>query len=218
MKYKLDSFSFIADVSLTHSGTACPADGFAMSFANVDDPHTAGNGGGSLGLIGAQAGGKPIPQFTIFEVNEYNSQGLGTAAEKQKCTSGKNETFAFDVVTPTSKNAEAARTAGGGTPQAGGYKIGQTLPPTGMKILNGGFFRFQWNVAMDGTLSVFVSGLDQGKNDQFQKVKVLEVKMDPSVGAINFEGRFGLSAATGGLDIGALVAHARIDSPMIEPQ
>jgi hypothetical protein len=213
MKFTVPSFSFIADVSITHAGTSCPADGFAMSFANVDDPATAGAGGGSLGLFGSPK----IPAFSAFEVNEWRDQGLGTAAERGACTSGKNETFAIDVI--NANVASKTRDPGkAGDAKAGGAKIGQILPPTGMKIVNGGFFRYQWNVAQDGTMQAFVTGLDKGKNDQFQKVKVLEVKIDPALGAINFAGRFGLSAATGGADIGALVAHARIDSPMIEPQ
>src|SRR5262249_37901400 len=52
MKFTVPSFSFIADVSITHAGTSCPADGVAMSFANVDDPATVGGGGGALGLFG----------------------------------------------------------------------------------------------------------------------------------------------------------------------
>jgi hypothetical protein len=214
MKFTVPTFSFIADASITHAGTSCPADGFAMSFANVDDPTTAGGGGGALGLFGSAK----IPAFSAFEVNEWRGQGLGTAAERNACTSGLNETFAFDVINAKVASKDRKEDGKIGDPAKGGAKIGQIVPPTGMKIVNGGFFRYQWNVAADGTMTAFVSGLDKGKNDQFQKVKVLEAKIDPSLGAINFEGRFGLSAATGGADIGVLVAHARIDSPVIEPQ
>jgi hypothetical protein len=86
-----------------------------------------------------------------------------------------------------------------------------------MKIVNGGFYRYQWNVAEDGTMQAFVTGLSDS-NKQFQKVKVLEAKIAPALKAIGFEGHFGLSAATGGAFQTTEIATVRVDSPMIEPQ
>jgi hypothetical protein len=86
-----------------------------------------------------------------------------------------------------------------------------------MQILNGGFYRYQWNVAEDGTMQVFVTGVSR-INRQFQQVKVLEAKIDPALQPIRFPGRFGLSAGTGGASIGVAVAAARIDSPVEPPQ
>jgi hypothetical protein len=62
-----------------------------------------------------------------------------------------------------------------------------------------------------------VTGLNDS-NKQFQKVKVLEQKIAASLGAIDFEGRFGMTAATGGAYIHSDIAAVRIDSPMIDPQ
>jgi hypothetical protein len=83
--------------------------------------------------------------------------------------------------------------------------------------VNGGFYRYQWNVAPDSTMTVYVTGLSDG-NKQFQKVKVLEVKINPALKAIDYEGRFGLHAATGGAFQITEVAAVRIESPIVEPQ
>jgi hypothetical protein len=208
--FTVPSFSYIADVQIRHDNSlGCPADGFAMSLVNVTDTSTVGGGGGSMGLFG-------LDQFTAFEINTWRDQGAGTEDDRADCVTGKNETFAIDVVNPTVDNN--ARTPGEtGDAKAGGAKIGQVVPPTGMKIVNGGFYRYQWNVAEDGTMTTYVTGLSDS-NKQFQKVKVLEVKIDPALKAIAFAGHFGLHAATGGAYQITEVAAARIDSPMIEPQ
>jgi hypothetical protein len=211
MKYRVPSFSFIADVLIRHPGTSCPADGFAMVFGNVDDPKTVAGGGGAMGLFGGD-----ISQFTAFEINTWRGQGLGDDDERADCKVGKHVTFAFDVI---NSGTDSSRTEGQdpSDPNAGGAKIGQVVPPDGMTIVNGGWFRYQWNVATDGTMSVYVSGLGDS-NKQFQKVKVLEQKIGASLGAIDFEGRFGMSAATGGAYIHTDIATVRVDSPMIDPQ
>jgi len=87
-----------------------------------------------------------------------------------------------------------------------------------MKLVNGGFYRYQWNVdGVNNTMTVYVTGLEES-NKQFQKVKVIEAKFDPAkVKIADFEGRWGMSAATGGAVQFTEVARARIDSPMIEP-
>jgi hypothetical protein len=209
LKTKVTSLSYIADIQIRHDDSlGCPADGVAMVFAPVETD-AQGGGGGSLGLFG-------LDQFTAFEVNTWRGQGLGTDDEKndgESCTKFmKHITFAFDVI---NANTESDRTSGGGTPDAGGPKIGQVLPPTGMKIVNGGFYRYQWNVAENGDMAVYVTGLSDS-NKQFQKVKVLEAKGVKN--GINFEGRFGLSAATGGAFQFTEIARVQVDSPMIDPQ
>jgi len=210
LKQQVPSFSFIADVQIRHDDSlGCPADGFAMSFANVDDTSQVGGGGGSMGLFG-------LDQFTAFEVNTWRDQGAGSEDDRAACTSGKNETFAIDVINPNVE--DNARTPGSnGDLKKGGAKIGQVVPPSGMKIVNGGFYRYQWNAADDGTMTVYATGLS-ASNKQFQKVKVLEAKLDPALKPLGFAGRWGLHAATGGAYQITEVATARIDSPMIEPQ
>jgi Bacterial lectin len=210
LKQQVPSFSFIADVQIRHDDSlGCPADGFAMSFVNVDDTSSVGGGGGSMGLFG-------LDQFTAFEINTWRDQGAGTEDDRADCKTAKNETFAIDVVNPSVDNN--ARTPGEtGDPKAGGAKIGQVVPPSGMKIVNGGFYRFQWNAAEDGTMTVYATGLSDS-NKQFQKVKVLEVKLDPALKPLGFAGHWGLHAATGGAYQITEVAAARIDSPMIDPQ
>jgi hypothetical protein len=208
--FTVPSISFIADVQIRHDNSlGCPADGFGMSFVNVSDTSTVGGGGGAMGLFG-------LDQFTAFEVNTWRDQGAGTEDDRADCVTGKNETFAIDLVNPSVDNN--SRTPGEtGDAKTGGAKIGQIVPPTGMKIVNGGFYRYQWNVAEDGTMDVYVTGLSDS-NKQFQKVKVLEVKIDPALKPLGFTGRFGLHSATGGAYMITEVAAARVDSPMIEPQ
>jgi hypothetical protein len=214
LQQQVPSFSFIAEARIrwdqakaeeVGSDTSCPADGFAMAFAPVATD-AQGGGGGALGLIG-------LEQFTAFEVNTWRGQGLGDEAARGACTSGMHETFAFDVI--KADTADPTRTDGvNGTPEAGGAKIGQVVPPSGAKIVNGGLYRYQWNVAEDGTMSVYLTGLEDS-NKAVQKVKVVEVKFPSS--PINFQGRWGLTAATGGATQYTEVTRARIDSPMIEP-
>jgi hypothetical protein len=212
MQFTVPSFTYIADVQIAHDPTlGCPADGFAMSFANAADTAAVGGGGGALGLFGGK-----IPAFSAFEVNEWRGQGLGTAAEQKDCVAGKNETFAFDVISDPAKQ-DRKEGAAPADPTKGGAKIGQLVPPTGMQIVNGGFFRYQWNVAEDGTMTTYVTGLSP-INQQFKQVKVLEAKIAPALNPIKFNGRFGLSAATGGAFITVEVASVRIDSPVEPPQ
>jgi Bacterial lectin len=215
LKTTVPSFSYIADVQIRHDDSlGCPADGFAMSFANIPDTATVGGGGGAIGLSG-------LDQFSAFEINTWRGQGLGTDDERndaESCTKfQKNVTFAFDVINSTVEDNTRTEGAAPADPAKGGFKIGQILPPTGMKIVNGGFYRYQWNVAEDGTMTAFVTGLSDS-NKQFQKVKVLEAKIAPALKAIGFEGHFGLSAATGGAFQTTEIAAVRVDSPVIEPQ
>jgi hypothetical protein len=211
LKTTVPSFSYIAEVQIRHDDSlGCPADGFAMSFANIPDTATVGGGGGAIGLSG-------LDQFSAFEINTWRGQGLGTNDERADCQVGKHITFAFDVINSTVEDNTRTEGATPADPAKGGFKIGQIVPPTGMKIVNGGFYRYQWNVAEDGTMQAFVTGLSDS-NKQFQKVKVLEAKIAPALKAIGFEGHFGLSAATGGAFQTTEIATVRVDSPMIEPQ
>lgn len=214
LRRRVPSFSFLADVRVRFSPGIfgdCPADAFALVFAPVESD-AIGNPGSSIGLCETWL----IYQFIAVEVNTWSGQGLGTNEEKESCSFGKNETFAFDVVTPSGRPIpEAARFRGDGTPERGGFKIGQTLPPPGMKLVNGGWYRYQWNVAPDGTMTLFVTGLDPG-NQRFQRVRVLEVKMAWNP-LDRFDGRWGLSASTGAAVQTVEVARARIESPAIDP-
>jgi hypothetical protein len=182
---------------------ACPADGVAMNFAPVDTG-TIGNVGGSLGIFG-------VDTFTAFEINTWQGQGLGNG----DCTAGGNETFAFDVVNATVGD-RSRREGVGGTASAGGAKIGQTPPPGGLKIVNGGWYRYQWNALADGTMEVYVTGLE-AQNQRFRQVRILGVRF-PSTRHLGFEGRFGLSAATGAAVQHTEVAAARVISPAVGPQ
>jgi hypothetical protein len=212
LKQKVPSFSFIADVRVRYDGGGlndCPGDGFTLAFAPVNKDTISAEGmGGGLGLFGGT-----IETFTALEVNTWNGQGLGTEEEMQNCMSGKHVTFAFDVIHPgtdTERNPNM-----NGTSEKGGAKIGQVVPPEAMKVINGGWYRYQWNVAENGTMTVYATGLDE-ENKKVQKAKVLEVKF-PDNKAIDFEGRWGLTAATGSAFQTVEVAAARVESPMVEP-
>jgi hypothetical protein len=210
LKQKVPSFTFIADVRVDYYGEGykdCPGDGFTLVFAPAKTD-TVGVHGGSLGLFHSA-----IERFTAFEVNTYPLQGLRGAAAVEECKSGQDVTFAFDVIHPEAK--VTVRNPGmNGTLEDGGAKIGQVTAPEGMQIVNGGHFRYQWNVSDDGTMAVYVTGLDDA-NRKFQKVKVLQVKMARN--PVDFEGRFGLTAATGGALQTVEVARVRVESPMVEP-
>lgn len=213
LKRKVPSFSFIADLRIRFHPMVpddCPADGATLAFApgaaGADIPPTSG---GNLGLYGG-----PLDTFVAFEINTWHLQGLGTEQEMNDCRSGKHVTFAFDVINP--EVPYSGRTEGqSGTPEKGGAKIGQVLPPHGMTIVNGGWYRYQWNVdGATNTMSVYVTGLEE-RNKQFQRTKVLEVKFLKN--PIDFAGRFGLTAATGGAMEHTEIAAVRVDSPMIAP-
>jgi Bacterial lectin len=215
LRRRVPSFSFIVEARVRFtpgSANECPADGFALVFAPVETD-AMGSWGGSLGLCGNQ---DLIRQFVALEVNTWRGQGLGTPEEQQDCRSAKNETFALDVLTPEMRRTETARATGGGTPQNGGFKIGQTLAAPGMAIVNGGWYRYQWNVDLDGTTALYVTGLEDA-NRGFQNVKVLEVKMAWNPLDL-FDGRWGLTATTGGAVQTTEVSRIAIEVPMVEPR
>jgi hypothetical protein len=205
---RLPSFSMIADMRVTFDPSvagSCPADGFTLAFANcaVD---AVGPGGLNLGIFAA---GSAIPAFTAFEVNTWVGQGLGS---RTACR-GNNETFAFDVVGAGTGNHRGTTP---GSDTRGGAKIGQVNPPQGMRLVQGGLYRYQFNAdAATNMLTAYVTGLEEG-NKQFQKVKVVEAKI--GIPILNFEGRFGLTAATGGAVQAVEIFYTRIEVPMVEPQ
>jgi hypothetical protein len=214
MKFTVPSFSYTTEMQIRHDESlGCPADGLAMSFANVDDTSTVGGGGGALGLFGGA-----IEQFSALEINLWYNQGLGDSApnegDRSGCTFGKHITFAFDVINANLEDIGRNEGSPPGDPAKGGAKIGQVAPPTGMTIVNGGWYRIQWNVAEDGTMTAYVTGLSDS-NKQFQKVKVAEAKINPDLKPIGFEGRFGLHSATGGAFSTVEVARVRVDSPVL---
>jgi hypothetical protein len=213
MKHTVPSFSFIADIRIRHGGTSCPADGHTMVFAPVEE-NALGALGGSLGLYDSEA----IPTLTALEFNTWYGQGLGSG----DCNDpeSKYETVSFAVINPGTDSARNTGQDAPGDATIGGAKVGQTALPTGIKIVNGGFYRVQWNVDQaTRTMTAFMTGLEEA-NKQHQKVKVLEVQFpdnDAVKNLIGFEGRFGMTAATGGATQITEVAAIRIDAPMIAP-
>jgi hypothetical protein len=211
MKGKVPSFTFIADVRIRfdpRNAAECPADGFTLAFANAET-NAVGTLGGSLGLFNSTA----IPQINAFEVNTFNLEGLGTRAQKNDCTSGKNETFALDVMGPGVATGTKRQLVPIGTPEKGGAKIGQVNPPLGMTLVNGGAYRYEFDAdAASGLMTVYVTGLEDS-NRQFQHVKVLEQKI--GIPILDFEGRFGLTGGTGAAVMQVDVGHTLIAVPML---
>jgi Bacterial lectin len=209
LKRRVPSFSFIADLRIRfhpkYGGGDCPADGATLAFAPAETD-AVGGAGGELGLASG-----PIETFTCFEINTWHGQGLAQIGD---CTTGRHVTFAFDVINPDVE--ESNRTLGRkGTPEKEGFKIGQTLPPPGMTLVNGGWYRYQWNAdGATNTMTVYVTGLEE-RNKQFRNVEVLKVTFARN--PIDFEGRFGLTAATGGAVEHVDVARVRVEAPMIPP-
>jgi hypothetical protein len=221
LRQKVDSFSFTADIRIRFARVdpdgnevnECPADGVVMGFAPVDADFVGG-GGGSISLFSGE-----VETFTAMVINTWRGAGNGNDTERESCTTNtKYETFEFGVVTPAYGDFTRPQDGVVRTPDEGGSKINQTNPPAGMKLVNGGLYRYQWNVdGVNNTMTVYVTGLEDA-NKQFQKVKVIEAKFDPAkVKILDFEGRWGLAAATGGAVQYTDVFRARVDVPMIDP-
>jgi len=211
------SFSMWADVNidfnrLDASGAItndnCPADGFAMAFAQIPDFATkldvVGGGGGSLGLFGVET---VIPRFIGFEVNTWKGQAL---EDTDDCSTNKFTTFAFE-----NNNSDTGVNRDPGAADTGGAKVGQTAAPAGVKIVNGGWYRYQWNVdTAAGTMSATVTGLDDA-NKAVSNQKLAEVTFTGSAPKLGFKGRFGVTGGTGGAVQGTRISHIRVDSPMV---
>lgn len=221
LKQKVDSFSMIVDMRIRfekvdpdgNEVNECPADGIVFGYAPVDADFIGG-GGGSISLFSGE-----VETFTSMVVNTWRGAGNGNDTERESCTNGKNETFEFGVVTPAFGTFDRPQDGVVRTPDEGGSKINQVNPPAGMKLVNGGFYRYQLNVdGVNDTMAVYVTGLDDS-NKQFQKVKVIEAKFDPAkVKILDFEGRWGMAAATGGAVQYVDISRARIESPMVDAQ
>jgi hypothetical protein len=228
VRRRVPSFSFIADIRVRFdppSDGACPADGMTLAYADTSTS-AVGGGGGNLGLFNNP---DEIGTFIALDINTWYGQGLGGgrnchalnsisetiafAVMKKDCStclespeSGRSGDNAYDRHTGVNSNEN---------PERGGMKLGQSRLPQGMKIVNGGTYRYQWNVdGATNTMTCYVTGLDDN-NKQFQKVKVTEIKS--GVPVLDFEGRWGLTAATGGAVQWTDVFNVRIDVPMIEP-
>jgi len=207
-EFEVPSFTMWADINVDFKPGApgtdatCPADGFTMAFAQVA-PTAIGGGGGSLGLYGAEA---IVPRFIALEVNTWKDNAIEDVGD---CSTNKNVTFGF-----ANANADTGFDRGtAGTPDKGGAKIGQVTSP--VQIVNGGWYRYQWNVDTAArTMAIYLTGLDEA-NKTTQNQKVAEITFATGAPAMNFKGRFGLTAATGGATQGTYIRQVRIDSPMI---
>jgi hypothetical protein len=212
------SFTMWADVNIRFQPGApggepsvrnCPADGFAMAFANTT-PDAVGGAGSDLALFQAS---KTIHSFTAFEVNLFFAQAPGNTSNLATCDSGKNVTFAFDNVNQaTGYRRDFGRS---GTPDKGGAKVAQVTAPTGLQIVNGGWYRYQWNVdAVAGTMAAYITVL-QDSNKAIRNVPLTNVTFGSGAPQISFIGRWGVAASTGGAASAANVARVRIVSPMV---
>jgi len=220
IKGKYPSWSFTVDIRFTHAGTACPADGATMTFAACE-PNFIGGLGGASALFGGDPDGNVLERFTGLDINVWYGQGLPPDSSVDCNEPGRiSETFAWNVVNPGTDNS---RSSGNdpSTAEAGGVRIAQIGMPSGLKLVNGGLYRIQMNADQAArTLTAYITGLEPGKNDQFKAVKVLETKFpdaDPVKNLIDFEGRWGITAATGGLVFITDVVRARVDAPAVAP-
>jgi hypothetical protein len=220
-KRGVPSFSFIADIRIRHDAEGCPANGVLLTYA--DAPSSAIGGGGSQ--MGVFNNPDEIGRFIALDINTYHGQGLGSG----DCTEATAipETIALDNMKPGCPGCQDDPETGRrgydrhtgqnnpGDPAKGGIKLGQVGFPTGLKIVNGGTWRYHWNV--DGatdTVTAYMTGLDES-NKQFQKVKVLEVKS--GIPVLDFEGRWGFGSATATANQHTEVLAARIEAPAIAP-
>jgi hypothetical protein len=234
LKRQVPSFSFIADIRVRWQTddpeSACPADGMALAFADTGTD-AAGTAGGNLGLFNNP---DQIARFIALDINTWYGQGLGlgTGAEAGEAAGNcrdayqGGETIAFANMKPDFEGSMEDPDTGRagydrhsnegykGDPAKGGHKLGITRLPQGMRIVNGGTYRYQWDVdGATNTMTVYVTGLDEN-NKQFQKVKVAEIQSGKPV--LDFEGRWGITAATGGAVQITEVFRARVDVPKLD--
>jgi hypothetical protein len=212
--YTPTSFSMFADVNIDFHpngpgvDATCPADGFAMVFANAAKPTALGGGGGAIGLYGNPT---DLPQFIASEVNTWYGNDLD---DTSTCTTGKNVTIEFtdeDASSGTDRNM-------GGDVSAGGAYIGQVTAPDALQnkgLVNGGWYRFQWDVdSASGNMDLYVSGLD-ASNKAIQNMKLNAVTFKSSAPKLTFKGRFGVTSGTGGGTEGVHVRQVVVFSPAL---
>jgi hypothetical protein len=214
IKGSVPSFTMWADVNITFdlkTPKDCPADGFTMVFTDAA-PNFAPGGGGSLGVYDMSA--KVTPDIFGFEVNLWHSNALEDTAD---CTMNKFTTVAFNDFNSKTGYTRDVAPAKVGTADAGGARIAQADPPAAVTILNGGWYRYQWNVdAVNGTMAAYITGLD-ASNKSAQNVPLTSVTLGKNAPSLNFSGRWGIAAATGGAHCGVQVAHVEIITPMQTP-
>jgi len=208
------SFTMWADVNIDFHprgpgvDATCPADGFALVFANTTSEFVVGSPGGSMGLYGNDT---DIPQFIAMEVNTWYGNDLD---DTSTCTTGKNVTFEFSNI---DANTGTGRSMGG-TVDAGGAYIGQITAPDPLQnkgLVNGGWYRYQWDVdSATGKMDVYITGLDD-TNKAIQNMKINEVTFKSTAPKLTFTGRFGLASGTGGGTEGVHVAQVVVVSPAV---
>jgi len=212
--FTVPSFTMFADVNIDFHpngpgvDATCPADGFAMVFANAAKPTALGGGGGAIGLYGNPT---DLPQFIAAEVNTWYGNDLD---DTSTCTTGKNVTIEFtdeDASSGTDRNM-------GGDVSAGGAYIGQVTAPDALQnkgLVNGGWYRFQWDVdSASGNMDLYVTGLD-ASNKAIQNMKLNSVTFKSSAPKLSFKGRFGVTAGTGGGTEGVHVRQVVVVSPAL---
>ena len=215
LKARVPSFTMWADVEIDKPDLAqnCPADGVSMSFADVDpNAHSSAGGGTGLGYMGDS---NVASQFIAFEINTYS----GNAIDTGDCHANHNVTFAFDNIIDGS-NRGGGGGSSNGTADMGGAKVGQVEPPADLvgKVLNGGWYRYQWNVdTTTGKMGAYVTGLDDS-NKSVQNEKLVEVTFTGTgLSQLTFTGRWGVTAGTGGAYENVRVAGVKIVTPAVAP-
>jgi hypothetical protein len=211
--FTVPSFTMWADVNIDFHpqgpgvDATCPADGFALAFANTTSPYVLGGTGGSMGLYGNDT---DIPQLISAEVNTWYGNDIDDTAT---CTTGKNVTFEFTDLDP---NTTTGRNMGGDVNSGGAY-VGQVTAPDAFQkgLINGGWYRYQWDVdSTTGHMDLYISGLDDS-NKSIQNMKVNEVTFAKSAPTLTFAGRFGIAAGTGGGTEGVHVRQVIAVSPAV---
>jgi len=203
------SFTMWADVNVdfhpaANESQTCPADGFAMAFAD-GKAKSIGGTGGSMGLYGAA----DINSLIAFETNTWYGNAPGSLKD---CSTGNNVTFEFSAITGTKE----ARNMGGTAAKGGAY-IGQTVVPPNLngKIINGGWYRYQWDVdTTTGHMDAFITGLDDS-NKTVQNEKLADVTLAATAPKAPAMGRFGIAAGTGGGAQGVHVRQIVVVSPSV---
>jgi len=205
------SFTMTADVNVNFTlaqPANCPADGFTMAFANTP-ANGLGGGGGGLGLYGS----KNIPSIIAFEVNLWHSNAI---TDLSGCS--KNEYTTFEFTNDTNKAGPGRDSTKKGTADKGGEFVNQVTAPAGLTIVNGGWYRYQWDVdTVNGTMAAYITGLD-ASNNSVKNMPLTNVTFGANAPKLNFSGRWGLTAGTGGAVSGVQVAHVKIVTPMQPPQ